>query len=154
MARSQPSLRSQAAARAEAEAAAAARRQRVRRVAALAAGAVALVAVVVLVTVLVLRGGDDGEVAAVDPTALELGCTSCHTVDGRRSEGPTWDGLWGSEVTLADGTVTIADEAYLRRAVLDPAADVREGYTASMPLIEVTDEQLDALMAHLEDLAG
>jgi cytochrome c oxidase subunit 2 len=118
------------------------------------AGAVALLAVVVLVTLAVLGGSDDGEVAQVDPTARELGCTSCHTVDGRRSEGPTWQGLWGSEVTLVDGSVVTADEEYLRRAILDPAADVREGYTAAMPLVEVTDEQLEALLAHLEELAA
>lgn len=149
-----PSMRAQAAARAEQEAAASARRRRSKQVALGVAGGLVLIAVVATVALLALRGSSEEEVAAVDPTALELGCTSCHSIDGRRSEGPTWKGLWGSEVTLADGSVVVADEAYLTRAILDPAAEVRQGFQPGMPALEVTDEQLDALLAHLEELGS
>ena len=45
------------------------------------------------------------DAATISPLAVELGCASCHSVDGTRREGPTWQGLAGSDVTLDDGTV-------------------------------------------------
>lgn len=39
--------------------------------------------------------------------AEEAGCLTCHTTDGQESTGPTWQGLFGSEVTLTDGTTVM-----------------------------------------------
>lgn len=64
--------------------------------------------------------------------AEEAGCLTCHTTDGEESTGPTWQGLFGSEVTLTDGTAVVADEEYLRRAIVDPAAEVVDGYQPVM----------------------
>ena len=33
------------------------------------------------------------DAATISPLAVELGCASCHSVDGTRREGPTWQGL-------------------------------------------------------------
>ena len=101
----------------------------------------------------VVLGRDEGAEAVAHPAvSTELGCASCHSTDGARSEGPTWEGLAGSERTLADGTTVVANEAYLRRAITDPGAEVVEGFGPSMPSIEVTDEQLDELVAFIESL--
>ena len=32
------------------------------------------------------------------------GCNSCHTVDGTKSKGPSWKGIWGKMVKLNNGT--------------------------------------------------
>lgn len=59
-------------------------------------------------------------------------CASCHTIDGRRYTGPTFKGLYESEVPLRDGTTVIADEVYLRESILDPNAAITAGYQPAM----------------------
>jgi cytochrome c oxidase subunit 2 len=151
----QPSLHQRAVDRADAarRAQAAAEARRRRNVWILVAVATTVVVVSIAAAIVISGRGADDDVAAVpSATAQELGCSSCHTVDGARSEGPTWDGLAGSQVPLDDGTTVVADEAYLRRAILEPAAQVRAGFQPSMPTIEVTDAQLDALVAEIRAL--
>jgi len=68
--------------------------------------------------------------------AQEKGCLGCHSLDGAPSVGPTFKGLFGSQVkVLKDGkplTVT-ADEAYLRESIKQPAATIVEGFPPIMP---------------------
>lgn len=66
-------------------------------------------------------------------TASEKQCLSCHTTDGRRHLAPTWRGLYGSWVNLADGRRVLADEAYLTRSMMNPAEDVVAGFPPIMP---------------------
>ncbi len=65
--------------------------------------------------------------------AVRRQCLACHTVDGQRHIGPTWRGLFGREVTLADGRRVVADEAYLTRSMMDPAEEVVAGFAPVMP---------------------
>ena len=64
------------------------------------------------------------------------GCLGCHSLDGTPKVGPTLKGIWGRRVTvLTSGTersLTV-DEAYLRRSILEPNADVVKGYQPIMP---------------------
>jgi len=60
-------------------------------------------------------------------------CLACHTVDGQRHIGPSWAGLYGSWVTMNDGRRVLADEEYLTRSMMEPNADVVEGYRSVMP---------------------
>ncbi|MGE3619942.1 MAG: c-type cytochrome [Acidimicrobiia bacterium] len=85
--------------------------------------------------------------------ARSYGCASCHPTGTGRGTGPGWGGLAGSEVELSDGTVVIADDAYLRRAVTDPGADVVKGFGALMPRFDLDDNELDAIVAYIESLA-
>lgn len=148
----QPSLRATFAERAEAAAhEAAAGERRRRRLATVAAVIVATAIVAGLVAVVVLRSGGE-EAVAPSEEALALGCSSCHTTSGQRSEGPTWKGLAGSTRPLADGSSVVADEAYLRRAITDPQAEIVAGFDAGMPTVEVTDEELDALVEFIVSL--
>jgi cytochrome c oxidase subunit 2 len=67
--------------------------------------------------------------------------------------GPTWVGLYGSQVELNDGTTVTADETYLREAILDPSAKIISGYTkGSMPGISLTEEEVDSLVAYIKTL--
>jgi cytochrome c oxidase subunit II len=83
------------------------------------------------------------------------GCLGCHSIDGSRKVGPTFKGLAGSRQTVltngAERTVT-ADAAYLRQYVLEPNRDVIKGYEPIMPKIELTPENLAAIIAYLEAL--
>jgi cytochrome c oxidase subunit 2 len=60
-------------------------------------------------------------------------CLSCHTVDGRRHLAPTWRGLYGSWVDLADGRHVLADESYLTRSMMNPQEDMVLGFQPIMP---------------------
>ena len=153
--RKQPaSLRANAAQRAQ-EAARAGERERTRgqrRVAWIAGSVGVVILIVAVVTFAVTRPSH--EAPKPSPDAVALGCVSCHSVDGARSEGPTWKGLYGSSVTLADGSTVTVDDAYLRRAIREPQAEVAPGYSMAMPTVDVTDAQLDRLVAYIRGLGG
>ncbi len=101
------------------------------------------------------------EAKAGVPTAKGLGvlqakgCLGCHTTDGTKKIGPTFKGLYGSEVEVATNgkqREITADEEYIRRSVVDPGADVVEGYPNIMPKLDVTPEELDDIIAYLKEL--
>jgi len=78
-------------------------------------------------------------------------CASCHGVDGVGGMGPSWRGLYMSEVTLSDGRTVTADEAYLTRAIAEPAAEQRPGY-AVMPANSLTPEQVSSVVEYIISL--
>jgi cytochrome c oxidase subunit 2 len=65
--------------------------------------------------------------------AIRRACFACHTDDGQRHIGPTWRGLYMSRVSLTDGRVVTADEAYLTKSMMEPRADIVVGYKPIMP---------------------
>jgi len=85
------------------------------------------------------------------------GCQACHSLDGSQLVGPTWLGLYGSQVALEDGTTVVADEEYLRRSILETNAEIVKGYPANvMPSIyqdTLSEEQVDALVEYIKSLA-
>ncbi len=97
-------------------------------------------------------GGNGGTQSEGERIALRSGCTSCHGADGEGGIGPAWAGSLGSEIELDDGTTTVVDEAYLSRAIADPSAEVRAGYDVSMPSNDLTEEEIDAVVAYIVEL--
>ena len=85
--------------------------------------------------------------------AKRFNCTGCHTSDGSDSVGPTWLGLYGSEVPLADGETVVADDDYLRTAIEDPTAQVVEGFRSTMPKQELDVSQVDDVIAYIRELS-
>jgi cytochrome c oxidase subunit 2 len=82
-------------------------------------------------------------------------CMACHTTDGSTGVGPTWQGLYGSEVTLADGSTVTADEEYIRESIVDPGAKVHEGFAAGvMPDYSsiLSEQQIDDVVAYIISL--
>lgn len=65
--------------------------------------------------------------------AADAGCLRCHTLDGTPHLGPTYSGLFGRNVTLQDGTIVVADEAYLTESMMDPIAKIVRGFPPIMP---------------------
>jgi cytochrome c oxidase subunit II len=63
-------------------------------------------------------------------------------------------GFVGTTVELADGRSVVADEAYLRVAILDPARELRANYPASMPAFmgQISDAELADLIGYLGSL--
>jgi cytochrome c oxidase subunit 2 len=85
--------------------------------------------------------------------ARPSGCSSCHGVDGEGQLGPPFVGLYGSTVTFDDGTTAIADEAYLRQSIREPAAKRVAGYQLPMPQSNLSDEEVELLIAYIRDLS-
>jgi cytochrome c oxidase subunit 2 len=81
------------------------------------------------------------------------GCLGCHTIDGSDGQGPTWQGLFGSQTELSDGSVVTVDDAYVKESILNPQAKVVAGYeTVLMPTFEFSDEQISDIIAYLKTL--
>jgi cytochrome c oxidase subunit 2 len=99
-------------------------------------------------------GPGEDLVAQGQQLAQSLGCLACHSVDGNKGVGPTWQGLYGSTVALADDTSVKADEGYLKESVLNPAAKIVKGYAPVMPALKPSDKELDALIAFIKSKAG
>jgi cytochrome c oxidase subunit 2 len=81
--------------------------------------------------------------------AQTKGCVACHTVDGSAGVGPTWKGLFGKTETMVDGSTALVDEAYLKDFIRNPKARAVKGFAQVMPQIELTDEELAALVAYI-----
>lgn len=84
--------------------------------------------------------------------AQSKGCTACHTADGKPGVGPTWKGLYGKTETMTDGSTVLVDDAYLKSDIRNPQERVVKGYAAIMPKVELSDAELDALVAYIQSL--
>jgi cytochrome c oxidase subunit II len=88
--------------------------------------------------------------------AQTFGCLGCHTVDGTKKIGPTWLGLFGSQVELNDGTTVTADEVYLHTSIVDPNAQIVATYQPGiMPQnfsTLLTEEQINQIIAFIMSL--
>lgn len=85
--------------------------------------------------------------------AASSGCAGCHGSDGQGGVGPTWQGLAGSDVELADGTTVVADEEYLVRAIVDPSADLLADFAVQMPSNNLDDAQVADIVTYITELA-
>ena len=83
------------------------------------------------------------------------GCLTCHSVDGKPKVGPTLKAIYGKEqqVLIAGVPKTITvDDAYLRRAITDPMAQVVRGYPPAMPLTPLTEQELSEVVRYIKTL--
>lgn len=81
-----------------------------------------------------------------------LGCFGCHTQDGTGFRGPSFKGIFGRPTILKSGDTLKIDEAYLRKSILEPSADLVRGYPAGlMPKTKPTPQQLDLMVEYLKE---
>jgi cytochrome c oxidase subunit 2 len=101
------------------------------------------------------------EAANADPEtrgrqlSQQYGCQACHSLDGSILVGPTWKGLYGKDVELADGSTVVADDPYLHESIVDPGAKLVAGFPNVMPATygdQLTDEQIADIIAFIESL--
>jgi cytochrome c oxidase subunit 2 len=98
---------------------------------------------------LLAKGGPEAGKAMV----AQNGCSGCHSIDGSKLTGPTWRGLFGSQVKLENGQTVAADEAYLTEAIKDPNAKIVAGFPAGiMPHFNLTDQQIKSIVQYIETL--
>lgn len=77
-------------------------------------------------------------------------CNACHSLDGTKGVGPTFKGLFGKDEALADGRTVKVDEAYIKKSIVEPAADVVKGYAPTMLPLELKAQQMDAIIAFIK----
>lgn len=77
-------------------------------------------------------------------------CQTCH--DSAQAMGPSLKNIFGQQVHLANGSTVLADENYLRRAILAPNADIVAGYSAVMPTFQgqMTEEELMQIINYIK----
>jgi cytochrome c oxidase subunit 2 len=95
-----------------------------------------------------------GDPANGEQLSRSSGCAGCHGQDFGGGAGPGWIGLAGSDVELADGTVVVADRAYLTRAIADPSAELVADYNLKMPANSLSDAEIADIVAFIETLDG
>lgn len=88
------------------------------------------------------------------PSVIQAnGCTSCHTIDGSKSAGPTWKGLAGNDRKLANGQTVKADDEYLKESITNPNAKIAEGFQPGMmPAFQLDDESLKNVVEYIKGL--
>jgi len=102
-----------------------------------------------------LANSTSGESLAMQGERLfaSLSCNACHNTrpDAR---GPNLVGVYGSQLSLANGETVTADDAYLRQAILDPSEHVTQGYTPIMPTYQgqISEDGVIALVEYLKNL--
>jgi cytochrome c oxidase subunit II len=81
------------------------------------------------------------------------GCAACHSINGAPGIGPTWFGLFGRQETLTDGTVVVADDAYIHESIKAPQEKIVAGFENQlMPTYDFTDEQIADIVAYIKTL--
>lgn len=82
-------------------------------------------------------------------------CTTCHSADGSELIGPTWKGLYGNEVELADGSTVIADEDYLTESIVNSTAKTVAGYPegAMADFSYLSSNDIENIIAYIKSLS-
>ena len=86
------------------------------------------------------------------------GCVGCHSIDGSTAgkTGPSLKGLYGSQRRLVGKPAVRADEAYLTRAIVEPAAEVAQGYEPAMPSFRgvLNEAEVRSVVMYIRSLGG
>ncbi|MFZ0916572.1 MAG: cytochrome c oxidase subunit II [Candidatus Udaeobacter sp.] len=100
-----------------------------------------------------LKSGEQTEsiVRAGERLFHDRGCSGCHAPDSK-FHAPLLEGLYRKPVPLADGTMVMADDQYLRDSILQPAKQISAGYDNIMPSFSghLSEEEIMQLIAYLK----
>ncbi len=105
----------------------------------------------VMALLLTACGGGGDATLSGDDLAADIGCLGCHQ-ENPTDIAPSLRGIWGTQVTLEDGSTVTVDEAYVRRSITEPGADIVAGYNAAMPTFSLDDSEVDRLVEWVESL--
>ncbi len=90
------------------------------------------------------------------PLMQSKGCLICHRLDGTRGTGPSLLGIFGrTETVIENGKEKsiVVDDAYLRRALKEPSAEIVKGYADVMPPVpNLTEQDLETIVETLKQL--
>jgi len=80
-------------------------------------------------------------------------CVNCHSLDGTRKVGPSFQGLFGTKHAIAGGGEVTVDEEYVRESILNPQAKIVAGYEGQkMPSYkgQLNDEKIGYIIEFLK----
>jgi cytochrome c oxidase subunit 2 len=82
------------------------------------------------------------------------GCNACHSTDGAKKVGPTFQALYGKTENIADGTTVTVDDSYISESILVPGEKVVAGYANQMPTFQgqVTTDQITDIIEFIKSL--
>ena len=82
-----------------------------------------------------------------------MGCNACHSGNAA-ARGPSLAGVYGSKLTLTNGSQVLVNDAYLRDAILNPSQHVTAGYSPIMPTYQgqISEDGLIDLVEYLKNL--
>jgi len=87
------------------------------------------------------------------------GCIACHSSDGTKIVGPSYKGIFGHKITVEtngkDREITV-DEAYLKKSMLEPEADIVKGFAKGSMVSykgQLTDEEIDKIVEYIKTLS-
>jgi cytochrome c oxidase subunit 2 len=64
--------------------------------------------------------------------------------------GPSFKGVYGADVKLGDGSTVKMDDAYIRSSLLSPQAQSRPGFPPSMPVIPLSDKEIEGVIEFIK----
>jgi len=81
-------------------------------------------------------------------------CVTCHSLDGSVKTGPSFKGIFGHRVELADGSTITVNEDYIRQSIMDPTSQVVKGFQPVMPTFAglLSSDDIDALIAFIKSV--
>jgi cytochrome c oxidase subunit 2 len=84
----------------------------------------------------------------------EQRCKSCHSIDGSRMAGPSFQGVWGRNEEIEGGPAVKVDENYVRESIYNPQAKIVKGYAPAMPTFKglLKDKDIDGVIAYFKTL--
>jgi cytochrome c oxidase subunit 2 len=82
-----------------------------------------------------------------------MGCNACHSGNAA-ARGPNLAGVFGSKLTLTNGSEVQVNEAYLRDAILNPSQHVTAGFAPIMPTYQgqISEDGLIDIVEYLKSL--
>jgi cytochrome c oxidase subunit 2 len=84
------------------------------------------------------------------------GCSTCHSLDGTRGQGPSWKGIWGKMEKMNDGKEVLVDENYARESMMLPQAKIVAGFEPIMPTFQglLREHEIQGLIAFIKSLGN
>jgi cytochrome c oxidase subunit 2 len=82
------------------------------------------------------------------------GCSTCHSLDGTRGQGPSWKGIYGQVHTMTDGQKITVDQNYIRESILEPQKHIVQGFEGIMPTFQglLRERELQGAIAYIKSL--
>jgi cytochrome c oxidase subunit 2 len=84
-----------------------------------------------------------------------FGCSGCHAAQAA-VRAPLLEGIYGSQVPLADGRIVHADERYLRDCILIPNTQIVAGFDPVMPSFQgrISEDDLFAIITYIKSIGS
>ena len=80
-------------------------------------------------------------------------CTTCHSLDGQPGIGPTFKGLYGRTEKLRDGSSVTVNNAFIRKKILHPEAEIVAGkFEQEMPKTDLSDQEIEEIIEYIQTL--